>query len=85
MRVEKYWHAEVGDEGGLGQVHLKEDFPGGVCFVQSLGGHDCVGETSRHRALHGDTVHLHLRLKGRMSWKDRNSHENEWLAFRVQY
>lgn len=38
-------HAEVGDEGGLRQLHLKEDFLRGVRFVQSLRGHDGVGET----------------------------------------
>lgn len=59
IRVETDWHAEVCDEGGLGQLHFEEDFLRGVCSVQSLGGHDGVGETGRHSAVHHHTVHLH--------------------------
>ena len=52
-------HAEVGDEGRLGQVHLEEYFLGGVGFVQSSGGHDCVSEPRSHRTVYCDTEHLH--------------------------
>lgn len=54
-------HAEVGDEGRLWEVHFKEDLIGDVGFVQGFGGHDGVSEARRHRAVHGHTVHLHLR------------------------
>ena len=53
------WHAEVADEGGLGQLYFEEDFLRFVRFVQSLGGHDGVGETRRHGAVHRRAVHLH--------------------------
>ena len=52
-------HAEVGDEGRFGQVHLKEYFLRGVGFVQSIGGHDCVSEPRCHRRVYCDTEHLH--------------------------
>ena len=61
IRVETDWHAEVADEGGLGQLYFEEDFLRFVRFVQSLGGHDGVGETRRHGAVHRHAVHLHLR------------------------
>lgn len=48
--------AEVADEGGLGQLHLENDFPGGVCFVQSLEGDD---GPRRHRAVRCHAVYLH--------------------------
>ena len=73
--METDWHAEVGDEGGLGQLHIEEDFLGEVCFVQSFGGHDSVGETRRDSAVHLHTVHLHLRQTDREEEKHYSSYE----------
>lgn len=62
------WHAEVGDEGGFGQLDVKEDFLGGVCVVQSLGGHDGVGKARHHSAVHCHAVYLHLGRSQTATW-----------------
>lgn len=71
------WHAEVGDEGRLGQFHLEEDLLGAVSLVQSLGGHDGVGETQRHGTGHRHADHLH-HLGGR-----RETQHACWKSYAV--
>ncbi len=60
------WHAEVADEGGLRQFNFEGDFLGGVCFVQSLGGHNSACKTRCHRTVHLQAVHLH-----QLKWERR--------------